>query len=394
MITHIGWDITSKCNFNCPYCGVYSKCEDLPTDMMIKIAKNIGNLGVKAVIIAGGEPFLRKDIFEILQVFKDYPLDVYLLTNGSLINDEAVKKLMEYSNVGIRLSLEFGSPQKYDRFHGVNGLFDRLSYATNQLVAHGIETGINVPLFQENIGEISQIIDYAIKHNCKFVRFVPILSIGRAKYFYQKPDIYAQALREIISQVITRRELFAGLGFSPLPMRIEDFARNFVTPCNAGTQFLNVTPEGYIKLCPLLPSLGADLSAMELNNAVSVLSEISYELFQVAMLKGKCKKCALKNLCRGGCPANKVSNGLSLYAEQPTCVIDLIEEALSDMWISPGVKEMLSEISQRMSMQQNTCFRSLPIWIYFNKSIVKMPGLGQKRSGANSNPGRTNPRWL
>lgn len=368
MISHINWDITQKCNLNCSYCGAHGKYEDLPTAMMIKIAKNIANSGVKSVTIAGGEPFFRKDIFKILQILKDYDLKVIILTNGTLINDEAVKKLVKYSIDGVRVSLDFASASKYDMFRGTFGLFARVNYAINQLVAHDIYTGINGTIFQENIKEISNILDYAIEHKCKLVRFMPIAYIGRARHMPYGLDIYSQTLRETIIQVARRKESFEKIGFSSIPKGIEDFARNYVVPCPAGIHALNITSEGSVKLCPLLPQLGEDLSATALKDSTSILDKMLHEVFQADALEGKCKECELKYSCKGGCPVHKVSKGLSFSAEQPTCIINLIEEALSDIWEEPGVREILGEASLSMSLSPNFCFRALPLWVHIIKN--------------------------
>ena len=76
-------------------------------------------------------------------------------------------------------------------------------------------------------------------------------------------NIYVQTLREIILQVTMRKGLFAKVGFSPLPMSVNDFARDFVTSCPAGTQFLNISPEGHLKLCPCKGSQFTVISAKD-----------------------------------------------------------------------------------------------------------------------------------
>ena len=165
---------------------------------MTKIANNIGELGVETVTIAGGEPFLRTDLFEILGILNDYSVKTVVLTNGALINDKIIKKLIACSVAGVRVSVHFSLPESLDRSNGNSRFFNRIDHTIKRLVDNKINTGINLTLLQENIKEIGPIMDYAIKSKCSFVRFLPFLNIGKAKNLPNMPDFYSKTEKRLV----------------------------------------------------------------------------------------------------------------------------------------------------------------------------------------------------
>lgn len=96
-------ECTPKCNLNCQMCFNKSnfakdgrKVKEFSTEYVKKIIDSVSNFGVKKVRFSGGEPLLRKDIFELMKYAKDKGLKVWLNTNGLLIDDKMIKELEKY----------------------------------------------------------------------------------------------------------------------------------------------------------------------------------------------------------------------------------------------------------------------------------------------------------
>lgn len=88
-LRHINLEITSRCNMSCRHCCQESylhKKNDLSFQELILLIKELRSLGIRSVVISGGEPFLRHDLFEIFNSFENNGINVSaILTNGLLL---------------------------------------------------------------------------------------------------------------------------------------------------------------------------------------------------------------------------------------------------------------------------------------------------------------------
>ena len=102
------------CNFHCAMCDVPSRdrilrdrgLKELSTEQIKGVLKDFWALGVSGVAFTGGEPFLRKDIFDLLKYSKKLRLFTHISTNGSVFNDENVRKTLETGIDSINISLD------------------------------------------------------------------------------------------------------------------------------------------------------------------------------------------------------------------------------------------------------------------------------------------------
>lgn len=114
-------EITGRCNLNCIYCFNNSNKIDIPIDKVKEILDQAEEMDVFEVCITGGEPFIRKDIFKILDyaLKKDFPL--LIVTNGTLLKTEHIKKL---DDMGLISSLQISLDSSYMAIHdSVRGQF-------------------------------------------------------------------------------------------------------------------------------------------------------------------------------------------------------------------------------------------------------------------------------
>ena len=103
------WNFTYKCNLNCKHCyleaGNISKME-LSTEEAMKVVDQIADFGVTSLAFSGGEPLMRKDFFEVARHAVDAGLYVSVATNGTLLNEETVRKLKEIGVHYVEVSLD------------------------------------------------------------------------------------------------------------------------------------------------------------------------------------------------------------------------------------------------------------------------------------------------
>ena len=185
----IDFFLTERCNLKCIFCN-YPKIgrdrieNELTEDELKKIVNFAGKNGTKIVGILGGEPFCRKDILlKIMKLVKGYGMEGSIVTNGTLIDEEDVKKIVEMEWDLIRFSID-GLEATHDFLRGKKGCF--------QKILRTIETfrkfkkiykksspsiQINFVLNNRNYQELPAVVELAEKLGCDFVYVLPMLEL-------------------------------------------------------------------------------------------------------------------------------------------------------------------------------------------------------------------------
>ncbi len=115
----VSWNLTKACNLRCPHCymeGGQKAENELTTQECLELIDELNTLGTEMLILTGGEPMLRKDIFEIAQYASSLGIWVVMGTNGVLINDGSVQKMIECGVQGVAISIESLEPSKHNHF--------------------------------------------------------------------------------------------------------------------------------------------------------------------------------------------------------------------------------------------------------------------------------------
>ena len=160
------FELTARCNFNCPMCYVHLDAEDisargreLTAQQWISLAEQARNRGMIFALLTGGEPFLRKDFFEIYGAMKDMGLMVSINSNGSMLQGEILERLLENPPFRVNISLYGGSRETYRTMCG-NEAFDRVVENMRAVKAGGIDVRMNVSVTPYNAPDLEKI--YAI----------------------------------------------------------------------------------------------------------------------------------------------------------------------------------------------------------------------------------------
>jgi len=234
---------TMRCNLRCPGCwaALYEDVPHMEMELLERIVSECRNeLGVRFFTIAGGEPFIRKDLLD----FYDRHDDCYFLvyTNGLLIDDETVDRLGIAGNVAPMLSVE-GRRDSTDRRRG-GGTYAALSEVRKRLSDAGVLHGFSVTATRDNVYEVSseEFIDEMIDEGALVGWYFHYIPIGR------DPDpslmLTAQERDDL------RRRVFALR--TSRPIFLADFWNDgpAVQGCMAGGQrYLHINPEGDVEPC-------------------------------------------------------------------------------------------------------------------------------------------------
>ncbi len=151
------WNLIRRCNLSCLHCYSISSDKDFPnelsTDEVLAVMRDLRAFGVPALILSGGEPLLRKDLFEIAAHAREMRFYVGLSTNGTLIDDALARRIAaaKFDYVGISLD---GIGATHDHFRGQQGAFDASLAGVRRLMALGIKVGLRFTITRDNAGEL------------------------------------------------------------------------------------------------------------------------------------------------------------------------------------------------------------------------------------------------
>lgn len=155
------WNLIRRCNLKCKHCYSISSDVDFPgeltTDEVFRTMDDLWEFGVRVLILSGGEPLLRPDIFEISQRAKNMGFYVGLSTNGALIDDQMIAPIAEidYDYVGISLD---GIGATHDAFRGKDGAFDASLYGAKLCRKRGLKVGLRFTMTMDNAHQLPDLL--------------------------------------------------------------------------------------------------------------------------------------------------------------------------------------------------------------------------------------------
>jgi heme d1 biosynthesis radical SAM protein NirJ len=156
------WNLIRRCNLMCKHCYSISADHEFPGELttaeVFRVMDDLKRFGVPVLILSGGEPLLRPDIFEISRRAKAMGFYVGLSTNGTLIDDGNIADIVAvgYDYLGVSLD---GIGATHDRFRRRDGAFDASLRGIALCRERGIKVGIRFTMTRDNAHELPQLLD-------------------------------------------------------------------------------------------------------------------------------------------------------------------------------------------------------------------------------------------
>lgn len=182
------FEVTSRCNALCDHCG--SRCnsgkkDELSVEVFKKVLDDVAqNFGTEAIMlnITGGEPLMRKDLFDITKYADSLGFKWGLVTNGMLITDDVIAKMKETHMSTISISLD-GMKKTHEEFRHAPGSFDKIIFAIHKLKEGDFVEHIQVTFIatKNNISELPEVYRLLSMLKIDSLRISGIDPIGRAK---------------------------------------------------------------------------------------------------------------------------------------------------------------------------------------------------------------------
>jgi len=159
-------EITSRCNLRCRYCYYFDNpainYQDLPTEEWLQFFNELGRMAVMNVCLAGGEPFIRSDLPELLEDIAHNKMRFQILSNGTLINDQIAEVIYRTHRCNfIQVSIDGSSPEVHNTCRG-QGSFEEAVKGIKILQHYEIPVAVRVTLHHQNIKDLDKIANFLI----------------------------------------------------------------------------------------------------------------------------------------------------------------------------------------------------------------------------------------
>ncbi len=334
----IAWEVTRTCNLSCIHCRAASLDKPYPNEFTTEecfiLLDEVAAFARPIMILTGGEPLLRPDIFEIAAYGNDKGLRMVLATNGILIDAESCIRMKESGIQRVSISLDGATAKSHDHFRKVRGAFAGSLRGVDFLKKASIDFQINTTITSDNLHELSDIQKLAVDLGAIAHHIFLLVPTGRGKDFKEQEiasEDYEQTLHWFYDQS-RKVELQLKATCAPHYYRImrqrakeEDqevtvktHGMDAVTRgCLGGTAFLFISHVGQVQPCGYLEVDCGNVRELPLGR-IWRDSEVLNKLRDFGSYKGKCGICEYRKVC-GGCRARAFEATGDYMAEEPLC---------------------------------------------------------------------------
>jgi len=328
----IDWVITDQCNLSCRHCRGMLK-GSLSTERAMKLIDEIAELKPNWVIVEGGEPLLRPDIFELLESMQQRQLKAHLITNGMLLDSEILATLKRLG-VKVMVSIDGATAETYEKIR--NGAdFARVVEWTGNCAREGLLEAINFTILKTNCAEIPAIFKLAAAIGAAKLTLIGLKPCHNYPEELLSPQEYGDAV-ELACQAAqeTGVEFFFDEPFfwavvkergllAQMPAEGAGILFPATTACIFG-EYLFIEPDGEVKPCSFAPLILGNVNE-------KTLGEVWQDALSLPLLNrikdpesrtGHCRSCPYLAECKGCRSRSFVLTG-DWFAADPCCPLSL-----------------------------------------------------------------------
>jgi len=337
----IAWEVTRSCDLKCRHCRADAHSNiyegEFTAEECFKLIDNISSFSNPIVILTGGEPMKRGDIFEIAEYGTKKGLKMVMAPCGVLVTKENATKMLDFGIKRISLSIDGAAAESHDSFRMVDGAFDMVIKAAENAKKVGLEFQVNTTVTKHNYKEIDKIFDLAVKIGA--VSFHPFLLVptGRADSMkdqeispeeYEKILIWIYENREKSSmklkptcaphyyRILRQKEKEKGKKVTMETHGLDAMTKG----CMGGQSFAFISHIGKVQICGFLDVECGDIRKENFNfKKIWETSSVFLDMRNIDSYHGRCGYCEYRKVC-GGCRARAYAVTGNYLAEEPYCI--------------------------------------------------------------------------
>jgi heme b synthase len=337
----IAWETTRRCNLHCIHCRSSSEQEvndhpDFSLEEAFRIVDNIVSYAKPVIVLSGGEPLVRKDIFDIARYGTDKGLRMCLATNGTLVTDEICDKIKTSGIRIVSLSLDGSEESVHDDFRNQKGAFEGTIKAARLFKKHGIEFIINSSFTKRNQEEIPKVCRLAKDLGATAWYMFMIVPTGRGEEIMNElisKEDYEEILDWHYQMEKDEKDMLVRPTCAPHYYRIVlqkskqervkyerrslKFSTGGAKGCIAGQLICLIDVDGNVLPCSYFPKPAGNIKEQSFKD-IWENSDLFKELRNFKKYKGKCGSCEFIAVC-GGCRARAYAMHGDYLEEEPFC---------------------------------------------------------------------------
>jgi heme b synthase len=337
----IAWAITRSCNLSCAHCraaaefGAYEG--ELTLDQIKATIDDIVTITNPIIILTGGEPLMRPDIWEIVDYAQGAGAMPVIGTNATLITEDIAAKMAAHKIPRISVSVDFPTAEEHDAFRGQVGCFDKTIEGIRIAKRHGVGVQINMTVTTLNADKVEAVHDLAESLGIDAFHIFMLVPTGRGEDLLDK-ELPPEEYERVLAWAYERQKT-SPLHFKPTDAphyyRIirqlakaegkkvtrEEYGLDAMTRgCLGGITFCFISHVGDIQPCGYFDMQLGNVKTRPFSQ-IWTDSNVFNELRDYSLLKGKCGRCEYKAVC-GGCRARALSVTGDYLAAEPYCVYE------------------------------------------------------------------------
>ena len=337
----IAWEITRRCNLKCVHCRSSSETEaaghpDFTLDEAKNIMDDIASYASPVLVLSGGEPLLRKDVFDIARYGTKKGFRMCLATNGTLVTDKICEQIRDADIKMVSLSLDGAKPETHDNFRNQEGAFEGTMNAIQLFKKYKIPFLINSSFTLRNRDEIPDIYKLVKSLGASAWYMFMIVPTGRGEDIMEElipEDVYDEILEWHYEMEKNEDELLMRPTCAPHYYRIvrqkakeegEKFQRRnlkFSTGgskgCLAGQLICLIDVDGEVQPCSYFAKSAGNVKTTRFKE-IWEESDLFLQLRDFKGYKDNCGQCEYNSVC-GGCRARAYSMTGDFLAQEPFC---------------------------------------------------------------------------
>jgi radical SAM protein with 4Fe4S-binding SPASM domain len=329
--------ITEGCNLRCPYCYASSEKPlpgELSTAQSLELVDQAADMGAEVMVFTGGEPMMRRDLFDIAARATERGMRANIITNATLIRKPETARKVASTFSTVTVSVDGGTAEIHERTRG-KGTFAKTVAALRMLNAEGVRPTINHVITQENVDHVSELAELVSGIDIARVRAMHHSDLGRGasdsdsfgwaeykqlhEFVWTDPRAADLLPDGPLGQKSCQTRVNCGLGGNEIYVN----SLGDVYPCKLVTG--REHRAGNVKKTPLRELFASPVLADLRSNAVFAGDNLT-----------DCRRCYIRGACAGGCRAYHMAESGSLTRNSRALCRILRHQMITSMWVGAG----------------------------------------------------------
>jgi len=343
------WNATKTCNLECVHCYADARSRkfdgELTTDEAKAMIDDLAAFKVPALLISGGEPFVRPDILDLAEYATTHGVRVTFSTNGTLIDEKRARRIADLGVAYVGISVD-GNEERHDRMRVRQGAFRDALRGIRNCRDAGIRVGVRFTVTQDNVAEIDSVFQLVEDEGIGRLCLYHLVYSGRGSYL-SGIDLEAPQKRTLMNKMIAKVEQWNGEGRNIEVMTVD----NHADAPYIYLQLLQSDPARAAEALALISNNGGNRSGIAIgcidsfgvvhpdqfttNHALGSIRERPFseiwsdsrvELLdglrkRKSLLKGRCATCRWLSMCNGNFRARAEAATGDYWESDPGCYL-------------------------------------------------------------------------